>query len=82
MPAKAIEHFVQDHIPNEEVHRMTQAAIGEYNELLTLVMKRKLRSFWQSRKAFHFSSDNVTGLSERRYSEEEVERQIEKVDRN
>ena len=33
----------KDHVSNEEVYRKTQAAIGEYDELLTLVKKRKLR---------------------------------------
>ena len=32
----------KDHVTNEEVRRKIQAAIGEYDELLTLVKKRKL----------------------------------------
>ena len=32
-----------DHVTNEEVRRKIEAAIGEYDELLTLVKKRKLR---------------------------------------
>ena len=35
----------KDHVTNEEVRRKIQAAIGEYDELLTLVNKRKLRWF-------------------------------------
>ena len=35
----------KDHVTNEEVRRKIQAAIGEYDELLTLVEKRKLRWF-------------------------------------
>ena len=35
----------KDHDTNEEVRRKIQAAIGEYDELLTLVNKRKLRWF-------------------------------------
>ena len=34
----------KDHVTNEEVRRKIQAAIGEYDELLTLVKKRKLVS--------------------------------------
>ena len=34
-----------DHVTNEEVRRKIQAAIGEYDELLALVKKRKLRWF-------------------------------------
>ena len=33
----------KDHVTNKEVRRKIQAAIGEYDELLTLVKKRKLR---------------------------------------
>ena len=35
----------KDHVTNEEVRRKIQAAIEEYDELLTLVKKRKLRWF-------------------------------------
>ena len=35
----------KDHVTNEEGRRKIQAAIGEYDELLTLVKKRKLRLF-------------------------------------
>ena len=35
----------KDHVTNEEVCRKIQAAIGEYDELLTLVKKRKLKWF-------------------------------------
>ena len=33
----------KDHVTSEEVRRKIQAAIGEYDELLTLVKKWKLR---------------------------------------
>ncbi|MEW8548160.1 MAG: hypothetical protein AB2693_32050 [Candidatus Thiodiazotropha sp.] len=35
----------KDHINNEEVRRKIQAAIGKYDELLTMIKKRKLRWF-------------------------------------
>ena len=35
----------KDHITNERVHRKIQVAIGEYDGLLTLVKKQKLRCF-------------------------------------
>ena len=38
----------KDHVTNEEVRRKIQAAIGEYDELLTLVKERKLRWFGQT----------------------------------
>ena len=35
----------KDHVTNEEVRRKIQAAIGDYDELLILVKKQKLRWF-------------------------------------
>ena len=35
----------KDNVTNEEVRRKIQAAIGEYDELVTLVKKRTLRWF-------------------------------------
>ena len=35
----------KDHVTNEEVHRKIKTAIGEYEEVLTLVKKPKLRWF-------------------------------------
>ena len=35
----------KDHVTNKEVRRKIQAVIGEYDELLSLVKKRKLRRF-------------------------------------
>ena len=35
----------KDHVTNKEICRKIQAAIGEYDKLLTLVKKRKLRWF-------------------------------------
>ena len=35
----------KDQVTNEEVHRKIETAIGEYDEVLTLVKKQKLRWF-------------------------------------
>ena len=35
----------KDHVTTEEVRRKIRTAVGEYDELLTLVKKRKLRWF-------------------------------------
>ena len=77
----------KDHVTNEEVRRKIQAAIGEYDELLTLVKKRKLRWFGHvSRSSGLAKTIYLTGHSERkkkkRQTEEEVGRQYQRVDRN
>ena len=77
----------KDHVTYEDVRRKIQAAIGEYEEFLSLVKKRKLRWFVRPcLKIFWFSKDNPTGHSERkkkkRQAEEEVGRQYQRVDRN
>ena len=44
MLVKVIEHFDhEDHTTNEEVSRKIQAAIGEYDEFLTMVKKQKTK---------------------------------------
>ena len=46
MLPEAIEYIAyKDHVTNEKVCRKIQAAIGEYDEHLTLVKKRNLRWF-------------------------------------
>ena len=74
----------KDHVTNEEVRRKIQAAIGEYDELLTLVKKAKM--VWPCLKVFWLSKGNPTGHSERkkkkRQTEEELGRQYQRVDRN
>ena len=76
----------KDHVTNEEVRRKIQAAIGEYDELLTLVKKQKAKMICPCLKVFWFNKDNPAGHSEtkkkKRQTEEEVERQYQRVDRN
>ena len=75
----------KDHVTNEEVRRKIQAAIGEYDELLTLVKKRKLRWFGHVSRSSGLAKI-PTGHSERkknkRQIEEEVGRQYQRMDRN
>ena len=67
----------KDHVTSEDVRRKIQAAIGEYDELMTLIKKRKLRGFCHV-SGLLLSKDNPTGHSERykkkRQAEEEVGR--------
>ena len=75
----------KDHVTNEEVHRKIQTDIGEYDELLTLVKKRKLRWFshvsGSSGLAKTILQGTVKGKKKSR-TEEEVGRQYQRVDRN
>ena len=47
----------KDHVTNEKVRRNIQAAIGEYDERLPLVKKRKLRLFGTEPRKGHFFSN-------------------------
>ena len=51
----------KDHVTNEEVCRKTEAAIGEYDELLTLVKKRKLRWFGHVSRSSGLAKTNLQG---------------------
>ena len=66
---------------NEAVRRKIQAAIGDNDELLTMVKKKETKMIWPRFKVFWFSKDNPTGHSERtkkkRQTEEEVGRQYQ-----
>ena len=76
----------KDHVTNEEVRRKIQTAIGEYDELLTLVKKRKLRWFGHvsrySGLAKTVLQGTVKGKRKKRQTEEEMGRQYQRVDRN
>ena len=70
----------KDHVTNKEVRSKIQTAIGEYDELLTLVKTRKLRWFGHVSRSSGLAK--TTGHSERkkkkRQTEEEVGRQYKK----
>ena len=72
-----------DHVTNKEVRRKIQTAFGEYDELLTLVKKRKLRWFGHlsgsSGLAVTILQGTVKGKRKKRQSEEEVGRQYRRV---
>ena len=74
----------KDHITNEEVRRKIQAAIGKYDEHLTLVKKRKLRWFGHVSRSSGLAKTilqgTVKGKRKKGQTEEEVGRQ--RVDRN
>ena len=59
----------KDHVTNKEVRRTIQAVIGEYDELLTLVKKRKLIWFCHVSRSSGLAKttlqDTVKGKRER-----------------
>ena len=76
----------KDHATNVEVRRKTQAAIGEYDELLILVNKRKLRWFGHVSRSSGLAKTILQGHNEKtkkqRQTKEEMGRQSQRVDRN
>ena len=67
---------------NEKVHRKIQAAIGEYDELLALVKKRKLSWFGHDSRSSGLAKTILQGTvkgQKKRQTEEEVERQYQRV---
>ena len=71
----------KDHVTNEEVRRKIQAAIGEYDELLTLVKKRKLRWFNHFSMSSGLAKTILQGTvkgKRKRGRQEEVGRQYQK----
>ena len=64
----------KDHVTNEDVRRKIQVAIGQYDELLTLVKKRKQRWIWPYFKVFWVGKDDSAGHSARKKKEEKVDR--------
>ena len=69
-----------DHITNAEVCRKIQAAIGEYDELLALVKKRKLRLFGHVSRSSGLTKTILQGTVKNQT--EKVGRQYQSVDRN
>ena len=80
MLSKLTECFTYKvYVTNEDVSRKIQSDTGEYDELLTMVKKRKLPRVLQSQD-FWLNKGDSTGHSKRkkkkRQTEEEVERQF------
>ena len=72
MLPEAIEHSYKDHITNEEVRREIQAAIGEYDELLILLKKRKPSWFNHDSRSSGLTKTNLQGTVKGK--EEETDR--------
>ena len=51
----------KDHVTNEEVRRKIQAAIREYDELLTLVRKKETKMVWLCFKVFCLAKKFLQG---------------------
>ena len=74
----------KDHVTNE-VRRKIQTATDEYDELLTLVKKRKLRCFGHVSRSSGLAKTIQQGTvkgKRKRQTEEEVGRQYQRVNRN
>ena len=58
------EHFIQNYVTSEDVRRKIQAAFGKYDELLTLVKKRKLRGFGHISKSSGLAKTILQGTGQ------------------
>ena len=74
----------KDNVTNKDVRRKIQAAIGEYNELLTLDKKQKLRWFGHVSRSSSLAKTILHSerKKKKRQTEEEIGRQYQRVDRN
>ena len=76
----------KDHVTNEEVRRKIQTAIGEYDELLTLVKKLKLRWFGHVSRSSGLAKTilqgTVKGKRKRGRQKKRWEDKNKRVDRN
>ena len=66
----------KNHGTNEEDRKKIKSAIGEYDELITMVKKRKRRWFGYVLTSFWFSKDHSTGHSKRKRSGRKKENNI------
>ena len=76
----------KDHVTNEEVRRKIKAPFEEYDELLTLVKKRKLRWFGHVSRSSGLAKTilqgTMKGKRKRDGQNKKVGRQYQRVDRN
>ena len=59
----------KDHVTNEEVRRKIQAAIGKYDELLSLFKKRKLKWFSHIFSKFNPTRHNRRGRQKKMWED-------------
>ena len=62
---KLLNFLSKDHVTNKEARRKIQAAIGEYDEILTVAIIRT-PMVWPYLKSIWFSKDSPTGHSKRK----------------
>ena len=74
MYGRLLNNLYNEYVTNEEVRRKVQAAIGEYDEFLTLVKKRKLRWFGHVSTSFGLAKTILQGTveSKRRRGRQEM----------
>ena len=58
---RLLNFLYKDHITNKEVQRKIQAGIAEYDDLLTLVKKRKLKWFGQVSRSSGLAKTVIQG---------------------
>ena len=66
----------KNHVTNEEVHRKIQAAIGEYDELLILVKKRKRRWFGHVSRSLCLAKTILQGTVKEKKKKRQTEAEV------
>ena len=82
---KILHISYKDHVTNKEVRAKIQQAIGPHEDLLTIVMRRKLQGYGHVSQFIRSGQNHLARHSERgkkkRQTEEEVGRQHQEMDR-
>ena len=78
---KILHISYKDHVPNEEVHAKIQQAIGQHEDLLTIVKRRKLQWYGHVSSSSGLARTILRERGKTRQTEEEVGRQHQGMDR-
>eukprot|EP00745_Piridium_sociabile_P035337 TRINITY_DN61654_c0_g1_i8.p1 TRINITY_DN61654_c0_g1~~TRINITY_DN61654_c0_g1_i8.p1 ORF type:complete len:112 (-),score=24.10 TRINITY_DN61654_c0_g1_i8:55-390(-) len=71
---KILHISYKDHVTNEEVCKRIKAAIGPYEDLLTIVKKRKLKWYGHITRSLGLAKKHLTGHCARKQKKGQTEK--------